>query len=195
MRLAASGGGAGLAGKLGKIAAVGVAARLEGRVVATTADDVAKVAKPSVRQLDKFDKLAAYAKIDMSHILDGNINGKGKAVGFHYRPDGIDPPNAKMTEQVGLKNPQDVYVGKVEILDPVTGIPVKKESNAGISTFFPDHMSPKEIEAAVRHAYADALRNNRIRLDGGFTGMSDAGFEITGFARNNQINSAYPIFK
>jgi hypothetical protein len=32
MRLAASGGGAGLAGKLGKITAVGVAARLEGRV-------------------------------------------------------------------------------------------------------------------------------------------------------------------
>jgi Tuberculosis necrotizing toxin len=68
MRLAASGGGAGLAGKLGKIAAVGVAARLEGRVVATTADDVAKVAKPIVRLLDRGRRVLGDAPLNSKSL-------------------------------------------------------------------------------------------------------------------------------
>ena len=131
----------------------------------------------------------------MPHILDGHLNKKGQAVGFHHRGDGIDPPNSRMTSQVGLKNPQDVYIGKVEVRDPANGNWVSKKSNKGESTFYPDNMTPKEIEVAVRHAYADALRNNRIDHFGRFTGNSGLGFEIHGAAHHNEVATAYPIYK
>jgi Bacterial EndoU nuclease len=166
---------------------IGVVAKGGAKLAAKNLDEVVA---PLARQLDRFDEIAKNAKIDLQHILDGHLNGKGKAVGFHSRPDGIDPPNAKMTEQIGLKNPQGVYKGKVEIRDPATGNWVPKKKN---STFFPDHMTPKEIEAAVRHAYADALRKGGVTPDGEFTGRSGFGFEITGVVRNNQIPTAYPV--
>jgi Bacterial EndoU nuclease len=174
-----------MAGK-GLVSAV---AKVGARTAAKGADEVmASLA----RQLDQFDQLAASAKIDMPHILEGNLNAKGKAVGFHARPDGIDPPNARMTQQIGLKNPQDVYVGRVEIRDPVTGNWIPKKSNKGTSTLYPDHMTPKEIEAAVRHAYADALRSGRVDAEGVFVGNSGLGFKIEGRIRAGQIPTAYP---
>jgi hypothetical protein len=157
-------------------------------------DEVAEVTKPIIRQLDQFDEIAAKTKIDMPHILNGHMNKKGQAVGFHARPDGIDPPGSRMTQQVGLKNPQDVYIGKVEIRDPATGNWVAKKANNGESTFFPDTMSPKEIEAAVRHAYADALRTGRVMPDGQFTGLSSYGFEIQGYVRNDNLTTAFPKY-
>jgi hypothetical protein len=156
---------------------------------------VDEVAAPLIRQLDKFDEIAAKAKIDMPHILDGHLNAKGKAVGFHARPDGIDPPGARMTQQVGLKNPQDVYIGKVEIRDPVTGNWVPKKSNAGLSSFYPDNMTLKEIDAAIRQAYADALRKGQVEPSGEFIGDSGLGFQIEGAARNGNIPTAYPIYE
>ena len=56
-------------------------------------------------------------------------------------------------------------------------------------------MSAKEIEAAVRNAYADAIRNNRVDQFGRFTGDSGLNFDITGVAMNNEIPTAYPIMK
>jgi hypothetical protein len=171
---------------------IGLAAKGSAKVAAKNVDEVAA---PIVRQLDQFDEIAAKTKIDMPHILDGHLNAKGKAVGFHARPDGIDPPNSRMKQQIGLKNPQDVYQGKVEIRDPATGNWVAKKGNDGMSTFYPDNMSPKEIEAAVRHAYADALRKGEVELSGEFTGDSGLGFRIEGAARNGNIATAYPVYK
>ena len=190
----AQSGGANIATIVELATGVGGIAKGGAKLLAKKSDDIAEaavrqgdeVASPLARQLDRFDTLAANAKLDMPHILDGHLNTKGKAVGFHARPDGIDPPNARMTEQVGLTNPQGVYVGRVEI----AGIPKKQ-----ISTFFPDTMSAKEIEAAVRNAYADAIRNNRVDQFGRFTGDSGLNFDITGVAMNNEIPTAYPIMK
>ena len=131
----------------------------------------------------------------MPHILDGHLNKKGQAVGFHHRGDGIDPPNSRMTSQVGLKNPQDVYIGKVEVRDPANGNWVSKKSNSGESTFYPDNMTPKEVEAAIRHAYADALRKGEVKQTGVFSGDSGLGFNISGRVRNDHITTAYPIYK
>jgi len=199
--IAQSGGG-----DVGTIADLALAgkglASVGARALVRNADEVAGAAErqideigaPLTRVPDEFDKIAAAAKIDMRHILEGHLNKKGQAVGFHARPDGIDPPNSKMVELIHKPNTQGVYVGKVEVRESVTTRWVPKKSNDGESTFFPDHMNAHEIELAVRHAYADALRRNDIDADGFFSGDSALGFQISGYARDKGITSAFPIF-
>jgi hypothetical protein len=174
-------------------------------LVARNADEIAEAAgvagrqadeigESAARQIDEFDEIAANINIDMRHISDGHLNAKGKAVGFHSRPDAIDPQNSRMVEQVGNISPEGVYIGRVEIRDPATGQWIPKTSNGGQSTFYPDRMSAQDVEAAVRNAYADALRQNPDMPDGLWRGSSGQGFQIEGVVRNGEIVTAYPIF-
>lgn len=205
---------AGQAGKVGTAArvgdAAGDAARLAGR-----ADDVADAARlangvddlplnqrlpdpepvdrpntPIVGPMDEFARIAGRIDVELDHILMGEINRRGRAVGFHSRPDSIDPPNARMTERLMPPDANGVYTGKVEVLNQATGAWVEKR---GFSSFYPDNLSAVEIEAAIRNAYADALRNDRVLPNGGFAGSSGLGFGIEGFARNGAIQTAYPV--
>jgi Bacterial EndoU nuclease len=113
------------------------------RLLARNADEVAEVVGgqadevggAAIRATDEFDEIAANVGIDMRHILDGHMNAKGKAVGFHARPERIDPPGSRMTEQVGLTNPDGVYQGRVEILNPATGNWVPKSGEQWIEQF------------------------------------------------------------
>ena len=163
-------------------------------VTGKQADEATDIAKAATRPLDQFDQIAANAKIDLPHILNGHTNAKGKAVGFHSRPDGIDPAGSRMTQQVESPNQHGIYVGKVEVFDATKGQWIPKTSNNGTSTFYPDTLSPQEIESSIRHAYADALRQDPSFTSGLWRGRSEHGFEIEGAFRNGQIVTAYPIY-
>ena len=98
----------------------------------------------------------------MRHILDGHLSAKGRTVGFHARPGGVDPVASRLTQVTNPPNAAGVYVGKVEVRDPATGAWIAKKTNGGRSSFFPERMSASDVEASVRHAYADALRQNAV---------------------------------
>jgi hypothetical protein len=120
--------------------------------------------------------------VNVTHIFEGEINRRGKPVGFHSRPGGQDPENARVTRIVERPNRAGVYTAEVEI-----------RSNSGWlskrSTIYPDRMD----RAAVIQAVLNAFRNREG--DGEkFRGPSGQGFTIEGYFQGGRINTAYPIY-
>ena len=126
------------------------------------------------------------------HILDGEINPHGKAVGFHHRPGGSDPPTSHLDQVTGGPNASGIYVGKVQVFDPAKNIWVQKKAK---SSFYPDNMSPAEIEQAIQTSYEDAVAKGEVLPNGKFEGESGKGFSIGGYAKDGKIATAYPIFE
>lgn len=120
--------------------------------------------------------------VNMTHIFEGEINRRGKPVGFHSRPGGQDPENARVTRIVERPNRAGVYTAEVEI-----------RSNSGWlakrSTLYPDRMD----RAAVIQAVLNAFRNREGNGEK-FRGPSGQGFTIEGYFQGGRINTAYPIY-
>jgi hypothetical protein len=157
---------------------------------------VDEVAAPLTRQLDQFDEIAAKVEIEIGHILTGELRFKPdgsvkKAVGFHLREGGQDLATARVKQIIEQPNAAGVYQAKVQIKNPADGSWVDK---SGKSTFYPDHMTPGDVETAVRNAYADALRNGNVTTAGRFEGDGGLGFKIVGFVENNSMSTAYPQY-
>jgi hypothetical protein len=124
--------------------------------------------------------------VNQSHIFMGEINRRGKAVGFHSRPGGNDPEGARLVRIIDAPNQAGVYTGEVEILDD-NGRWKKKRS-----TLYPDRLSREEVIAAVLHAW----KERESLQHGKFRGPSGEGFTIEGYLLQpgGRINTAYPIF-
>src|SRR5437764_712916 len=75
--------------------------------------------------------------INLRHIEEGEINRRGEAVGYHHRPNGVDPPGARVLRIVQSADASGVYRAIVALQDPETGAWVRKKAP---STFYPDAM-------------------------------------------------------
>jgi len=130
--------------------------------------------------------------INLEHVFEGEINRRGKPIGFHSRPGGTDPAGARVSRKVTGPNGLGVYIAEVEIRNG-SGRWLKKTS-----TFYPDSMDRDEVVAAILNAWEE-----RRDLGGGkFQGPSGEGFTIEGYTLNDGgiggiggINTAYPIYK
>ena len=123
--------------------------------------------------------------VNLEHIFEGQVNKRGKPVGFHSRPGGRDPSGARVVRIVEGPNRAGVYIADVEIRNG-SGRWLKKRS-----TFYPDRLGREEVVAAVLHAWnqRERGRNNP------FHGPSGEGFEIEGRPLDGgDINTAYPLF-
>lgn len=124
--------------------------------------------------------------INLHHIFEGEINRRGKPVGYHSRPDGEDPSGARVARIVDGPNGEGVYIADVEI---------RTRSDRWLrkrSTFFPDEMSRGEVVQAILRAWEDGqkFRDSRFRGDSG------EGFTIEGRTlEDGRINTAYPILE
>jgi hypothetical protein len=119
--------------------------------------------------------------VNLAHVFEGEINRRGKPVGFHSRPGGTDPVGARVVRKVSGPNALGVYIAEVEI-----------RNRRKTSTFFPDSMSRGEVVAAILHAWEE-----RRDLGGDkFQGPSGEGFIIEGYTLDGGgINTAHPIYK
>jgi hypothetical protein len=124
--------------------------------------------------------------INLVHIDYGEINQHGEAVGYHHRPNGVDPPGARVERIVQPPDASGVYRARVALRDPMTGVWIDKKAP---STFFPDAMSDDAVIGAVLAAF----QAGRSRDDGQFIGASGRGFAIEGWYQNGRINAAYPL--
>lgn len=128
---------------------------------------------------------ATQPPINLVHVFEGEINRKGRPVGFHARPGGRNPANARVARVLEGPNRLGVYVAAVEIRGRQGDWLDKR------STFYPDRMSREQVTAAILNAW-------RRRTTGGaekFRGPSGLGFTIEGWYQNGRINTAYPIFQ
>jgi Bacterial EndoU nuclease len=120
--------------------------------------------------------------VNVTHIFEGEVNKRGKPTGFHSRPGGRDPENARVVRITDRPNRAGVYTAEVEIRSGSQWLPKR-------STLYPDRLD----RAAVIQAVLNAFRN---RSGGGerFRGPSGQGFTIEGYFQNGRINTAYPIY-
>ncbi len=124
--------------------------------------------------------------VNLEHIFHGEINRRGRPVGYHSRPGGQDPPHARVVRITAGPNRAGVYETTVEIRTD------DGEWLGKRSTFFPDHMNRQEVLEAILHAY-----HNRTSLESRrFTGPSGKGFVIRGYLlRDGRINTAFPLYR
>lgn len=130
--------------------------------------------------------------VKMGHILKGEVNGSGNAVGFHHRPGGVSPQGSQIGPLTKGPNKKGIYCAPVRIYDFKAKAWAVKD---GGSTFYPDAMSAEDIEKAIIAAAADATAKGEIKPNGKFTGNSGKGFKIGGYLVDGKITTAYPIFK
>jgi len=124
--------------------------------------------------------------INLVHIELGEINLRGEAVGYHHRPNGLNPPGAQVLRIAQPPDARGVYRARVALRDPATDAWVQKKA---ASTFFPDAMSPSEVVEAILRAF----RHGQAGNSGQFVGPSGGGFAIEGWYQNGRINAAYPL--
>jgi hypothetical protein len=122
--------------------------------------------------------------VNEAHVFEGEVNRRGKPVGFHSRPGGRNPPRARVVRIVDGPNRLGVYVAEVEIRNR-SGRWLRKTS-----TFFPDRLRRDEVLAAIRRSYRDRTTGGSER----FRGPSGKGFTVEGYTLDGGINTAYPIY-
>jgi hypothetical protein len=135
----------------------------------------------SSRRLEEWSRTSP--PVNLTHVFEGQINKRGKPVGFHARPAGRNPENARVVRVVDRPNRAGVYTAEVEVRSGGGWL-------AKRSTFYPDRMDRAAVVQAILNAYQ--------HRDGGggekFRGPSGKGFTIEGYHQNGRINTAYPIF-
>ena len=144
---------------------------------------VVEIKTYSMDDLANLQHTENFTEKSLIHIFEGDINGKGRAGGYHY--DMVEGTSGSIIE--GTKSPAlndaGVYKAKVE----VNGIP--KKGNKGYSTFFPDHMSPQEVVDVINEAYS-----NMELIEGSrYSGTSRNGIDIEIILNSEgKIITAYP---
>jgi len=120
----------------------------------------------------------------LEHILEGELNARGQAVGFHY--DRLPSKKGKII--VGTKTaPNEHGVFEAEV--SVEG--VKKESNRGRSSFFPDEWSAQEVVDAINEAY----ESRQFITGNTYEGLTRTGVIIRMYLDHNErIISAFPLY-
>ncbi|WP_167730541.1 EndoU domain-containing protein [Terasakiella sp. SH-1] len=134
--------------------------------------------------------------INITHIFEGEINKKGRPVGYHARPFGRDPEHAEVDGIISGPNRVGVYTARVEIYDAKRDVWRSK----AFSSFFPDQLSKKQVVDQILFAY----KGSRIDKRGKWRGRSTIGFTIEGWlcpkggtatCPDGAINTAYPIYR
>ncbi|HEY0514129.1 MAG TPA: EndoU domain-containing protein [Thermoanaerobaculia bacterium] len=120
--------------------------------------------------------------VNVTHIFEGEINRRGMPTGFHSRPGGRDPQNARLVRVVDPPNRAGIYTAEVEIRSG-SGWLSKR------STLYPDRMDRQAVIQAALNAF-----QNRTGRGEQFRGPSGQGFTIEGYYQNGRINTAYPIY-
>lgn len=123
--------------------------------------------------------------INLAHVFHGEINRKGKPVGFHSRPNGSSPKGAKVVRVKDGPNKHGVYTATIEIADG-------SRWKSKFSSFFPDSLTQEQVVEAILHAYNKS--NNPKKQP--WRGPSGLGFDIQGYTLSKgDINTAFPIYR
>jgi len=118
--------------------------------------------------------------INLTHIFAGEINRRGKPVGFHSRPNGVDLLASGVARIVDRPNRAGVYTAVVWI---------GRRDRTKFSTFYPDRLTRPLVIQAILAAFRSGQRRGER-----FRGPSGHGFTIEGYFQNGRIHTAYPIY-
>ncbi len=119
-----------------------------------------------------------------AHIFHGEINGSGKAVGWHCEATAKDDPGTRIVKLIGEPDSKGVYRAQVEIKG------LRKEA---MSTFFPKTMSIQDVVTAVGEAWR--VRKPVTGKDNYYEGRSKGNLLIGMYLdEQGEIRTAFPIY-
>ncbi len=122
--------------------------------------------------------------VNLLHVFEGEINRSGKPTGFHSRPGGQDPANARLVSVRDAPNRFGVYTATIEVKDG-------GQWKSKFSSFFPDSLSRDEVLSVILHAYNNSNNQNAQPWEG----PSGQGYRVQGYTTNRGgINTAFPIY-
>lgn len=120
----------------------------------------------------------------LEHILEGELNKQGQAVGFHY--DRLPTKKGEVIDGTETEpNEFGVYEAEVIVSD------IEKKSNGGKSTFFPDEWDTQEVVDAMNEAY-----EAKTYISGNtYEGLTSEGMVIRMYLdQQEKIISAFPVY-
>lgn len=120
----------------------------------------------------------------LAHILEGELNKKGQAVGFHYA--NLPTRQGEIVEDTKTtENEHGIYEAEVVVSE------VEKTANSGKSTFFPDSWDSQDVVDAINEAYDD-----RSFISGNtYEGLTEEGIIVRMYLdESEKIISAFPIY-
>jgi SPP1 gp7 family putative phage head morphogenesis protein len=136
----------------------------------------------TIYNLDRLKNTENFAsKERVQHILEGNINKKGFAGGYHLE----NIPTAK-GKVIGKKTKEDkngIYKAKIEI----DGIEKRDQSS-----FFPKEWTPQKVIDSINEAYNNKVAINTANTK--FRGVSKSGIKIEMYIINGKITTAFPKY-
>ncbi|MEU4477212.1 EndoU domain-containing protein [Micromonospora sp. NPDC023966] len=116
------------------------------------------------------------------HVFGGHVKpGHPKGSGYHYRPGGQDFPGRRLKPGTVNRDPRTgAYEAEPEFFDPTRNPPhgewKPKAGNNGVSSFYPDHWTPAEVDAAVPGAFNNAVPAGGNMWRGTYRGLTIEGF-------------------
>jgi hypothetical protein len=123
---------------------------------------------------------ATRPQVNLTHVFAGEINRRGRPVGFHSRPGGVDPRGSGIVRIVDRPNRLGVYTAVAWI---------GRRNRTKFSTFYPDRLARAQVIGAILAAFQKGRRAGEV-----FRGPSGLGFIIEGYFQNGRIQTAYPIY-
>ncbi len=134
--------------------------------------------------MDELTDVSYFRSGALAHILEGELNRKGQAVGFHY--EGF--PTAKGEVVEGTKTDTDehgVYEAKVVVEE------VAKQSNGGRSSFFPEDWTAQDVVDAINEAY----ETKELLTGNTYAGITEEGIVVHMYLDDQEkIISAFPVY-
>ena len=120
----------------------------------------------------------------IEHIFEGQVNARGKAVGYHY--EGIEGTSGNVIPGTESSvNNIGVYKAQVE----VNGM--TKTANGGFSTFYSKNLSPQQVVDAINEAYSNC--ELKLGTRNTYQGVANNGMKIDMFLdQSGKIISAFP---
>ena len=139
--------------------------------------------------LDSLKNTENFTERSLEHIFEGEVNSRGKAVGYHY--EGIENSAGSIVNGTRTTpSANGIYEGQVS----VNGIP--KTANGGKSTFFPENMTPQQVVDCINEAYDNktlVFSAPKSGMNSTYQGTTAGGIDVTMYINDDgKIVSAFP---
>ncbi len=124
--------------------------------------------------------------LNMVHIFEGEINKRGKPVGFHKKLNQTGAYSSRIKKMLSKPNKAGVYTAIVEIYDRR-----QNKWKDKFSSMFPDRLTKQQVVQAILRA----ISQNRLGTGAKWRGPSGYGFMIEGYRLyDGRVNTAYPLY-
>ncbi len=143
--------------------------------------------------------------VNLHHIFCGELNRRGRAVGYHSNPDAHPPSTYRSHTERSPQNHAGIY-----IWEKIHLVMNSKSVTKRMSTMFPDHCSESQVINSIVYSAKHITQNCSVRwaqcgpsapsitasgnLDNYCIGKDGHMFIIATAKKGAKINTAFPVY-